>query len=304
MTLAIVFGANGFIGSQVADAMDAFAAAEVIGAGLGTPQPGWERRWLDLDLLTESGRLEHELRAANPAFIVNCTGATSGTTDELIRLNVLTTASLVRTLAGSGVRARLIHLGSAAEYGPGPIGLPVTETTCPRPVSDYGIAKLAATQLVVASAAEGQDAAVLRVFNAIGPSMPPGSMPGSALRRLSEATATSASRIEMGPLGAVRDFIDVRDVASAVVAACRAPRLGATVFNVGSGTGHTARELVRALAERTGFGGEIGEEAAGSPRSQDVPWQVADVSSTERLLGWRAAHDLDSSAELMAAGLR
>ena len=105
----------------------------------------------------------------------------------------------------------------------------------------------------------------------------------------------------MGPLGAVRDFVDVRDIAAAVVAACRAPRLEAPVINVGSGRGHSARELVQALAERVGFAGEIGEAAAGSPRSSDVPWQVADISLAERALGWRPAHDLRSTVELMTA---
>jgi nucleoside-diphosphate-sugar epimerase len=142
---------------------------------------------------------------------------------------------------------------------------------------------------------------VLRVFNALGPDMPPGTLPSTALRHLTDAVASSAPRIEMGPLGAVRDFVDVRDIAAAVVAACRAPRLEAPVINVGSGTGHSARELVGALAERVGFAGEIGEAAAGSPRSSDVPWQVADVSLAERLLGWRPAHDLRSTVELMTA---
>jgi nucleoside-diphosphate-sugar epimerase len=219
----------------------------------------------------------------------------------LIRVNVLTTAGLVEAIARSGVRARLVHIGSAAEYGPGPTGRPVAETAPPRPVSPYGIAKLAATQLVAASAAAGQDAVVLRVFNALGPAMPPGTLPGAAMSRLADAMASSASRIEMGPLGAVRDFVDVRDIAAAVVAACRAERLEAPVFNVGSGTGHSGRDLVEALAERVGFAGEIGEAAAGSPRSSDVPWQVADVSLAGRLLGWRAANDLRSMVEFMTA---
>jgi nucleoside-diphosphate-sugar epimerase len=68
-----------------------------------------------------------------------------------------------------------------------------------------------------------------------------------------------------------------------------------------AGTGHSARELVQALAERVGFAGEIGEAAAGSPRSSDVPWQVADVSLAGRLLGWRAVHELRSTVELMTA---
>jgi nucleoside-diphosphate-sugar epimerase len=127
-------------------------------------------------------------------------------------------------------------------------------------------------------------------------------MPGAALRRLAEAVANSAPRIEMGPLGAVRDFVDVRDVAAAVVAACLAARLEASIVNVGSGAGHSARELVEVLAERLGFAGEIGEAAAGSPRSSDVPWQVADITLAERILGWHPVHDLRSSVELLGAG--
>jgi nucleoside-diphosphate-sugar epimerase len=301
VTLAVVFGANGFIGRHVAEAIRAVPEIEVVGAGLGAPLPGLEEHWLDLDLLADDGRLESELKAMSPRLLVNCAGATGGTAAEQIRLSVLTTAGLVEAIARSGIRARLVHIGSAAEYGSGPIGQPVHETTCPRPMSPYGIAKLAATQLVAAEAAAGHDAVVLRVFNALGPAMPPGLLPSTALRRLRDAVASSTPRIEMGPLGAVRDFVDVRDIAAAVVAACRAPQLGAHIINVGSGTGHSARELVQALAERVGFAGEIGEAAAGSPRSSDVPWQVADVSLAERLLGWRAAHDLRSTVELMTA---
>jgi len=302
VTLAIVLGANGFIGRHVAGALGGDPEIEVVGAGLGVPLPGLERDWLDIDLLAGDGRLEAELRATGPDLIVNCTGATVGTAAELIRLNVDTTAALLEAIARSGVRARLIHLGSAAEYGPGPVGRPVAETAPARPVSPYGTAKLVATQLVVEAAAAGLDAIVLRVFNALGPGMPPGTLPGGALRRLTEAVAASAPRIEMGPLDSVRDFVDVRDIGAAVLAAGRAPSLDAAIVNIGSGSGHSARELVRALAERVGFVGEIGEAGAGSPRSSDVPWQVADVSLAKRLLGWRAVHDLRSAVELMTAG--
>jgi nucleoside-diphosphate-sugar epimerase len=80
-----------------------------------------------------------------------------------------------------------------------------------------------------------------------------------------------------------------------------APRLEAPIVDVGSGMGHSGRELVQALAERVGFAGEIGEASAGSPRSSDGPWQVVDVSLAARLLGWRAAHDLASTVDLMTA---
>ena len=301
MALAIVLGANGFIGRHVAEALRSGTGIEVVGAGLGAPLPGLERDWLDIDLLAGDGRFEAELRTARPDLIVNCTGATAGTAAELTRQNVDTTAAILDAVAGSGIRARLIHLGSAAEYGPGPSGRPVAETAPALPVSPYGAAKLASTRLVAEAASAGRNAIVLRVFNALGPGMPPDTLPGGALRRLTEAIAVSASRIEMGPLGSVRDFVDVRDIGAAVVAACRVPKLDAAIVNIGSGTGHSARELVLALAERAGFSGEIGEAAAGSPRSSDVPWQVADVSLARLVLNWRAVHDLRSAVELMTA---
>ena len=299
MTLAVVLGANGFIGRHVAEALNGGPDIAVVGAGLGDPLHGLESGWLDMDLLAGDGRPEAELRALHPDVIVNCTGATAGTAAELERLNVDTTAALLHAIERSGIGARLIHLGSAAEYGPGPVGRPVVETAPARPMSPYGIAKLAATRLVAEAASAGRDAVVLRVFNALGPGMPAGTLPGGALHRLTEAVAASAPRIEMGSLDSVRDFVDVRDIGAAVLAACRAPRLDAAIVNIGSGTGHSARELVRAIAERVGFTGEIGEAGAGSPRSSDVPWQVADVSLAKRLLGWRAVHDLRSAVELM-----
>lgn len=303
MQLVLVLGANGFIGSHVTAAMSGQPDIGVVGAGLGTPLPGLERRWLDVDLLAgDDTRLMAELRAVKPDVIVNCTGASVGSTSDLVRLNVLVTARVVEALARSGLGTRLVHFGSAAEYGPGPAGEPVIESACARPVSPYGIAKLAATQVVLAAADQGREAIVLRVFNALGPSMPENSLPGAAQRRLSEAVATSRPRIELGPLGSVRDFVDVRDIAAAAVAACRVPSLDAPLVNVASGTGHSARELVEALARAVGFVGEIAESAAGSPRSSDVPWQVADVSLARRVLGWQSVHDLRSSVELMTGG--
>jgi nucleoside-diphosphate-sugar epimerase len=219
-------------------------------------------------------------------------------------VNAVATCRLIEAIERSDMSVRLIHIGSSAEYGRAQIETPVAETACAEPLSPYGIAKLAATQLVLQATAAGKlDCIVLRVCNAVGPDMGAGTLPGSATRKVLDALREGRPQIEMGPLGSVRDFVDVRDIGAAVVAA-GAGSLEARLVNVGSGEGHTARELVSGLAERLGFRGSVVEQAAGSPRSQDVPWQVADISLAARALGWRPAHDLASSLDSIAEAAR
>ncbi len=301
MPVILVLGANGFIGSHVVQALAGKPGIELAGAGLGSAPSGLERGWLDLDLLAAEGGLADEIETLKPAVVVNCTGATVGTAQSLVRLNVGTTEAILGTLEHVGSGARLVHLGSAAEYGPGPVGVPVTESMPAAPVSDYGAAKLAATKLVLAARDRGRDAVVLRVFNPVGPAMPETSLPGAAAKRLREATAASLPRVDFGPLGSVRDFVDVRDVAAAVARTCLAPSLPPPLVNVGTGTGHPARDLVAEIAVALGFRGDIAEAAAGSPRSADVPWQVADISLARAALAWEPAYELRASVEFMLA---
>jgi nucleoside-diphosphate-sugar epimerase len=225
---------------------------------------------------------------------------TVGSAADFVRSNVLATAHLIDVVERSGAAARLIHIGSAAEYGRADADKPVAESRCARPLSPYGVTKLAATQLVsVATDAGRVDGVVLRVFNPLGPRMPQHTLPGAASRRMTDAMAGCATRIEMGPLDSVRDFVDVRDIATAVVAASTGPSPGVSVINIGSGIARSSRELVAALAAGLGFRGIVGESAAGSLRSTDVPWLVADVALAARALEWRARHDLASSVRLM-----
>jgi nucleoside-diphosphate-sugar epimerase len=252
-----------------------------------------------LDLVADRPeRLASALRDLAPNVVVNCAGATRGSTTELRAANVVAVERLLEALAASGTRARLVHLGSGAEYGPGSVDVPVVEAVGPKPDGDYARSKLAGTRLVLDAAAAGTaEAIVLRVFNALGPGMPSSSLVGSALDRLHSAVATGQLTIEMGPLDPVRDFVDLRDVGRAVASACLAPTLEAPIVNVGSGTAHAARDVVQALADRLGFEGAIIERGPGSERSAGVPWQMADISLASRVLGWAPMRDFGSTVD-------
>ncbi|MGH3648366.1 MAG: NAD-dependent epimerase/dehydratase family protein, partial [Micromonosporaceae bacterium] len=118
------------------------------------------------------------------------------------------------------------------------------------------------------------------------------------IRELRRALTDGAHQIRLGPLGAYRDFVDVRDVAAAVVAAAFAPTPRRVVCNVGSGTAATARTLVRLLADAAGFTGIVTESDAPSSRSPGVDWIAADLGHSATALGWAPIYSLAESAEL------
>jgi NDP-hexose 4-ketoreductase len=299
--LVAVLGARGFLGAQVVGSFASVADVEVVQVVRRTDRAEGAGRWESLDLLDDDeGSLSAAMTRVHPQVVVNCTGLTIGPRADLIAQNVVAVGRLLDALERSGIAARLIHLGSAAEYGPGPTGHPVSEASCPRPTSVYGTTKLAATQLVVEAVRSGRlEATVLRIFNPLGPGMADHTLPGAALRKMRQAMAQRAPGIQMGPLEAVRDFIDLRDIGAAVVAATQTARLVDPVVNIGSGTGHPVRDVVAAIGGALGFAGSIDEDEAGSPRSADVPWQVADVRLAAQSLGWSARHDLESAVRSM-----
>ena len=238
---------------------------------------------------------------------MNCAGATGGDVGTLAAANVTGTAVLVTALHRTGQPIRLVHLGSAAEYGPGEPGTAVAESAPPRPASAYGATKLAGTHLVELGRSAGLDAVVLRVFNPVGPGAPDGILPGRLVSEFRRALA-DGSEVQLGPLDAVRDFVDARDVADAVIAAALAPGpaapagldgpsegLAEAVINVASGQGRPARTLARELAAISGYDGPVHENTDGSPRSAVPSWQQADIRLARRVLGWQPRRGLGES---------
>jgi NDP-hexose 4-ketoreductase len=288
----LVLGASGFIGGHVRRQACA-AGLDVVTAGR-TALPGSPEHCL-IDLAAgDPARLADTLTLLAPDVVVNCAGLTSGSPQDLAAVNVTGVRDLVTALLAAPRPARLVHLGSAAEYGPAEPGTAVTESTPPRPPSAYGLSKLAGTQLVGLSRAAGLDAVVLRVFNPVGPGAPESILPGRVVAAIRQAL-TSGTEVELGPLDAVRDFVDVRDVAAAALAAALAPERPEAVLNVGSGTAVPARALVRELTVLSGYDGEVRENSGGSPRSAAPSWQQADIGLVRRVLGWRPRRDLAAS---------
>jgi nucleoside-diphosphate-sugar epimerase len=296
MARVMLFGATGFLGRAAGAALrDDPRVSDVI-AVARRPVPGW--RGVRHDLVTDpAADLARLLREVAPDAVVNCAGRLAGSYTELVAANTAAVASLMDAVMAGVPRTRLVTLGSAAEYGLVRPGRAVRETDPAIPVSGYGVTRLAATQMVEMASRAGEiDAVVLRVFNPVGPGLPEHNVAGRAIRELRQALDSGATEVRMGPLGAYRDFVDVRDVASAIVAAVFATRPRGVVCNVGSGTAVTARTLVHLLADAAGFTGTITESDRPSHRSPGVDWIAADVRHADTALGWSPTHSLAESA--------
>jgi nucleoside-diphosphate-sugar epimerase len=261
-----------------------------------------DSRWINLDLSTASDEeIRRLVRRVEPDAVVNCAGAVAGTPEELRSANIDLVMSLLAAVDGTGTR--VVQLGSAAEYGPLTSRQPVAEDVPCRPVTDYGRTKMVATDAVREASRSGRvEGVALRVFNPVGAGIGPQTLPGRAALLIRDAMASNSGRIELGPLGAWRDYLDARDVAEAAIAAATRPIEPGLALNVGSGKAVESRDLIRRLAAVAGFDGIVGEAAEASGRSAAVNWQQADVHAIADALGWSTRYTLDDAVQDLWSG--
>ncbi|WP_121740557.1 NAD-dependent epimerase/dehydratase family protein [Streptomyces sp. E1N211] len=250
-------------------------------------------------------------------------GLGSGFADapEYVSRNDLGTAVLLTAMADAGVR-RLVLAGSMVVYGegryecprhgvvrPGPraegdLAAGRFEPPCPvcgaalapglvaedapaDPRNVYATTKLTQEHLAAAWArATGGSAVSLRYHNVYGPGMPRDTPYAGVASFFRSALARGEAPRVFEDGGQRRDFVHVRDVASANVAALEAdPPAGAlTAYNTGSGTPHTVGEMAQALAEAHGGPSPV---VPGDSRLGDVRHITADSTRLRTALGWK-----------------
>ena len=158
--------------------------------------------------------------------------------------NTLTTQLLCEYLRQYAPSARLVLISSAAVYGDRHDG-PIPQDTPPAPLSPYGYNKLAA-ELIVRSYAEnfGLRAAIVRLFSVYGPGLRKQVLWDlcSRLRRESAVTLWGTGEER-------RDFVHVDDAARLLLLAAESAATKPTLFNGGTGTATTMRNVADLVAD-------------------------------------------------------
>lgn len=224
---------------------------------------------------------------------------------KYFRNNTVGTLTLLDSMRDVGVD-RIVFSSTCATYGiPGEV--PISESTPQRPVNPYGESKLMVERVLEwYDQAYETKSVCLRYFNAagadldgeIGESHDPEThlIPLAIKASLGQAPALRVFGTDYPtPDGtAMRDFIHVEDLADAHVRALRHLLHGgqSLKLNLGTGKGHTVREVVRAVERATGRPVPVIEAPR---RAGDPPALVADASQARLKLDWVPTRsDLDT----------
>jgi UDP-glucose 4-epimerase len=187
----------------------------------------------------------------------------------------------------SGVR-KVVLASSAAVYGD-VSELPVDEGAPCRPVSPYGIDKLASERAVdYYATVHAVPGAVLRFFNVYGPRQDPSSPYSGVISIFSDRARGGRPLTIFGDGQQTRDFVYVGDVVRGIAAALahEAPFL---VANLGTGREISVLELARAIVELAGTHVAIDHAPA---RGGEIVRSLAKVERLRDLLGVRAKTEL------------
>jgi nucleoside-diphosphate-sugar epimerase len=163
---------------------------------------------------------------------------------------VVGTLNLLRACVDSDVK-RFIFASSAAVYGDSE-RTKKREDMLPKPISPYGVSKLAAENYVqVFNESYGLETVVLRYFNVYGPRQGYTSSYSGVITAFMNRLLKDQPPVIHGDGKQSRDFVHVDDVVSANLLALQSKKVADGVFNVGSGTATTVYELAKIMQQIT-----------------------------------------------------
>ena len=197
---------------------------------------------------------------------------------------------------------KIVFSSSAATYGE-PKLVPILETAETIPTNPYGATKLAIDHMITQEAAEhGISAASLRYFNVAGALK---AQRGWLAERHNPEThlipnvlrSTEANPVKIfgtdWPTAdgtCIRDYVHVIDLIDAHVKALNS--LGAAgheIYNLGSGSGYSVREVVQAASDAIGHQIPFVDSP---PRAGDPAVLIADISKAKKILNWAPTRDM------------
>lgn len=308
MTLVLITGVAGFIGSHLAEALRS-TGAQVRGVDCFTPYYDRSAKEANLASLREDSGFElidADLSSTDLAPLVDGVdvvfhqaaqaGVRSSWSTSFVdydRSNILATQRLLDAVVDHDLQ-RFVYASSSSVYGNSP-SFPCFEDQLPSPHSPYGLTKLAGELLCGLYASNyGIPTTSLRYFTVYGPRQ----RPDMAFHRLFEAALRGTTFPMYGDGTAIRDFTFVADIVRANLLAAGSDAKPGAVVNVSGGVSTSLAEVIMTIEGLTGAPLPI----------EKRPMQEGDVIRTggsneraRRMLGWAPEVSLVDGLEAQLA---
>jgi GDP-4-dehydro-6-deoxy-D-mannose reductase len=289
---ALVTGATGFVGPHLVRHLEA--------SGDDVICPGDASNGFDIG---DARSLCDAFTATRPDVVYHLAafsdvGASWRDPAACYEANVAGTANVLAAALDAGVR-RVLVVGSSEEYGRIGTRSPVPETAPLRPLTPYGVSKVAASFLARQAWCRYRlETVMVRTFSHTGPGQSPRFVIPALAHRIAAAERTGTNAIAVGSLEPVRDVSDVRDVVRAYRALVVDGAPG-EVYNVAQGTGHSIGELAQLLIAQATRPIELRVDPE-LVRPVEVPFSIGDPAKLVATTGWTPEYTL---AETLAAVL-
>jgi nucleoside-diphosphate-sugar epimerase len=299
----LVSGGLGFVGRHLTSALLSMGKKVAVidnarTAMILSPPPG---ATLHLADIRDPGEVANAAAGAELVFHLagNANGTLSVTQPRLdFEINAMGTFSFAETLLTVGVR-RFVHVSSASVYGI-PQSFPMGEDHPTRPFLPYGASKLSGELACLAlHHSYGLPVVVGRPFCVYGPDENPDEAMVEVGRFLRWHLNDTAIQIVGDIDRKTRDFVHVSDLVTGLLVIADRGEVG-EVYNIGSGTETSMRQLVEVINMVTGHGEPLLKVI--SEIDDDTYRLVADISKIERL-GYRPVTSLYDGVRALAEHL-
>jgi UDP-glucose 4-epimerase len=299
MSLYLITGIGGFIGSSVARAL--LARGERV-RGVDNFSTGnrdniaeirdridfREADILDLDAMHQACAgadfvLHQAAIPSVPKSVLDPLGSNRANIDGTVNVLVAARDAKVK---------RVVYAASSSCYGDTPT-LPKHEAMKPDPISPYAVAKLASEQYMISFyRCYGLETVALRYFNVFGPRQDPSSPYSGVLAKFITVMLRGEQPTIYGDGEQSRDFTFIDNVVEGNLLACKAPAAKAAgqAFNVATGRRITLNETFKVLQSLTSYSGQPRYEAE---RGGDIKHSLADISKAEAGLAYKPSVDFE-----------
>jgi len=300
---ALVTGCAGFIGSHLVDVLlgqgynvigiDRFTdyyPRAIKEANISNALRDNKFEFIEADILTldEFPAVDYVFHEAAQAGV----RASWGKSFEIYtRNNITATQKMLEFYKDLEIK-KFVYASSSSVYGDSE--LPMREASMLRPVSPYGVTKLAGENLCYLYWKNYKVPIVsLRYFTVYGPRQ----RPDMAIHKFIHAISKGTEIAVFGDGTQTRDFTFIDDVIEANILAADTDLVG-EVFNIGGGSRISVIELIEKIERLTGKKAKLNYKGK---QKGDVRDTWADVSKAEEMLNWKSQIDINEGLRLSVA---